>query len=307
MSEEQAAAKKSRKKLKKRTIALIVAGAFIGVLLLTFASFYIAYAVADANAVTWTPDYPQLPDEELMAIYSKKELSDDDYEILYRQTGLTKIGIDRARESSLGAQRVLGIQKEYFKERTTVHDVYAPLVCNDKIDSSAMTGFLKRGDIIVSSSTHFAGWRIGHSAIVTDPTHIFEATQVGSASRKSSITTITNRINFMVFRIKPEYFGGADGEYENNLDRVTSYIENDLKDAKYSVFTGVFTNKNKCEVTMCSHLLWYGFLHFDDGNNAKYALDLDPNGGLLVMPKDISKSPYVELVQVFGFDPQKLY
>lgn len=299
--------KRRRRKLRKRTIALIVAGCFLGVILLTFGGFYIAYGVTDAKGKTWLPDYERMPKEQLTELYNKPALSDEDYAAFYAQTGLTKVGVDRARERTDGFSRILLLQENYFEERETIRDVYAPLICNDRTNSPAATIFLERGDIIISSSTHFAGWRIGHAAIVTDPAHIFEATQVGSASRESNINSITDRINFMVLRIKPEYFGGDDGSYRSNLDRVTSYIQDDLKDAPYSVFTGIFTDKNKCKATMCSHLLWYGFMHFDDENGAKYALDLDPNGGALVMPKDISRSPYVELVQTFGFDPEKLY
>ena len=76
------------------------------------------------------------------------------------------------------------------------------------------------------------------------------------------------------------------------------------------MFTGVFTKKDSMTATSCSHLIWYGFKHFDDGKpegEKKYSLDLDSNGRLLVTPKNISESPYVELVQTFGFNPAKMY
>lgn len=50
---------------------------------------------------------------------------------------------------------------------------------------------------------------------------------------------------------------------------------------------------------MCSHVLWYAFKQF--------GINLDSNGGLLVMPRDIARSPHLELVQNFGFDPEKLW
>ena len=39
--------------------------------------------------------------------------------------------------------------------------------------------------------------------------------------------------------------------------------------------------------------------------NAGY--DLDPTGGPLVTPDDIANSPYLEVVQIYGFDPDKLW
>lgn len=305
--------KKTRKKLPKRIIALIVAGAFIAVLGFTLLGFYIGFWVADGEAHTWTPAYEMLDGDALKAIYDKPEPSEEDYEILFRQTGLTKTGIDRAKKQKNGWAKVLAIQKSYFTERGVETELYAPLVCTDyHTGDPAEMIYLERGDILITSSTHFSGFRIGHSAIAVDNYgRIFQSNQVGVASGYARATEMFgNRTNFMVVRIKPEYFSDAktdDEQYRSNLDRVTSYIENDLKDVKYSVFTGIFTKKDSLAATSCAHMIWYGFKHFDDANDGKFNLDLDSNGRLLIVPKNISESPYVELVQTFGFDPEKMY
>lgn len=306
--------KEEKRRLPKRIIALIVAGAFIAALGITVLGFFIAFWISDAKAYVWRPSYEMLSEAELKAVYEKETLTDGDYEVLFEQTGLTRIGIDRAKKASGGWARVLAIQQSYFKERGVKPEQFAPLVCTDLLSGDpAETIYLQRGDIIITSSTHFSGFRIGHSAIVTNGAagRIFQSNQVGVANYYSTVGEMfTNRINFMVLRIKPEYFSGSgqdDEEYRKNLDRVTSFIEHDLKDMPYSVFTGVFTKKDSTAATSCSHLIWYGFKHFDDENGGKYNLDLDSNGRLLVVPKNISESPYVELVQTFGFDPEKMY
>ncbi len=304
---------KEKKKLPKRIIALIIAGAFVAVLGFTLLGFAIAFWVSDGTAYVWTPPYDMLPESELKAVYEKEELGDGDYELLFEQTGLTKVGIDRARQKANGWARVAAVQKSYFKQRGVKTELYAPLVCTDRLDGdSAEIIYLERGDILITSSTHFSGFRIGHSAIVTSSTgRVFQSNQVGVASGYATASEMFgNRINFMVVRIKPEYFSDSktdDRQYRDNLDRVTSYIEQDLKDVPYSVFTGVFTKKDSLAGTSCAHMIWYGFKHFDDVNGGKFNLDLDSNGRLLVVPKNISESPYVELVQTFGFDPEKMY
>lgn len=306
--------KEKKRRLSKRIIALIVAAAFIAVLGFTALGFFIGYWAADASAYIWTPSYEKLDESRLREIYFKQELNDEDYQILFEQTGLTKLGIQRAKANPTGWARVLRIQESYFTKRGIVHQEYVPLVCTDLIDGqNAENIFLERGDIIITSSTHFSGFRIGHSAIVTNgPAEIvFQANQVGTANGYSSVGKMfDNRINFMVLRIKPEYFSENkvdDESYRDNLNRATYFIEHELYDIPYSVFTGVFTQKDSTAATSCSHLLWYGFNHFDDANGGKFNLDLDSNGRLLVVPKDISRSPYVELVQTFGFDPDKMY
>lgn len=304
----------NKTKLSTRIKALIAAAIFVAILGFTLLGFYIGFWVLHGKLRSWHPDYDILSTEELKAIYDKESLSDNDYQILFEQTGLTKIGIDRAKTHQYGWNRVLSIQKSYFKERGIARLDYAPLVCTEFMNgTSAEIIYLERGDIIISSSTHFAGFKIGHAAIVTDGTsgQIYQSNQVGVANGfDNAYEMFANRLNFMILRIKPEYFsenGVDDDSYRNNLDRVAEYISTQFGDVPYSVFTSVFTKKDSMKTTSCSHLLWYGFKHFDDENGGRFNLDLDSNGKVLVMPKDISESPYVELVQTFGFDPDKMY
>lgn len=301
------------KRLSKRIIALIVAGGIIALLGLTALGFFIGFWHVDATTYIWRPDYEMMPEDELKAIYEKDELTEEDYEILFEQTGLTKVGIDRAKSYAGGWTKVKNVYLSYFKERSVMHGYYAPLICTDYIEGdNTVAGYLETGDIIISSSTHFSGFKIGHCAIVTDSNgKIYQSNQVGTANGYGTFNnTFSNRVNFMVLRIKPEYFsssGQADEEYFDNLARAARYIETQFTDVPYSVFTGVFTKKDGMKATTCSHLVWYGFKHFDDENGGTYNIDLDSNGRLLAMPKDITLSPYVELVQTFGFDPEKLY
>lgn len=310
----------NKTKLSRRIIALITAAIFVAVLGLTFLGFYIYFWTLHGKLQVWRPDYDMLSTTELWTIYQKESLSDEDYRILFEQTGLTKVGIDRAKAQKRGWLKVLATQQSYFKERGVAPALYAPLICTDFVDGDpAEVTFLERGDIIISSATHFSGFKIGHSAIVTDGYFglIYQSNQVGIANGYATVSEMfSSRINFMVLRIKPEFFsenGVDDDSYRNNLNRVTKYIETQFTDVPYSVFTGVFTKKDGMRSTSCSHLLWYGFKHFDDprpgeeSNTGKYNLDLDSNGRLLAMPKDIAQSPYVELVQTYGFDPAKMY
>lgn len=300
---------KGKVKLSNRIIALIVAGAFVATIGFTLLGFFIAYWVSDKKAIIWHPDYEMLSEDELRECFDN-----NDYDTLFKQTGLTKAGIERAKNDINGWARVKSIQHSYFLKRSVAAVEYMPLICTDFIDGeSASMIYLQRGDILVTSSTHFSGFRIGHSAIVTDGEGgiVFQSNQVGELNGYDTASAMfAVRTNFMVLRIKPEYFsdnGVEDQSYYNNLDRATEYIETNFAKVPYRAVTGVFTKKDSMRSTSCAHLIWYGFKHFDDERGGRFNLDLDSNGRLLVMPKDIAESPYVELVQNFGFNPDKMY
>lgn len=301
------------KVLKRLIITLISIVSVAAALGIAVLGFFVAYWVTDATAYTWTPTYEKLSDEELQALYENAQ-TDEEFDKLFEQTGLTKIGIERARQRQSGWERVKQIRDSYFMPRTVRCSPYAPLICTDHIDDHSTEIFLEKGDILITSSTHFSSFRIGHSGIVADPQSsmpIWQATQIGDENGYASVRSgFTNRMNFMVVRIKPQAFNCQsvdDEEYKRAINDVVSFITTDLKDAIYSPFTGVFTPKNDCKYTSCSHLIWYGFMHFDDDNGGARNIDLDCNGRLLATPKNISESEYVELVQTFGFDPDKMY
>ena len=70
----------------------------------------------------------------------------------------------------------------------------------------------------------------------------------------------------------------------------------------YSIAAGVLSPKyaEQLQSTQCAHIVWYAY--------QKYAnIDLDANGGWVVTPQDIFLSDQVEVVQYYGFDPDKLW
>ena len=188
--------------------------------------------------------------------------------------------------------RSLDIQEDFFTEHKVKNDLFAPFICTDYLDEHVSYAFLEDGDIIVTSSTHLSGWRMGHSGLVTDAERgsILQANAVGDTSRLGSMRDFSDRVNFMILSPK------VDAETKAE---VCKYAEKNLIGKIYDPTAGVFSSKNKVERTQCAHLVWYAY-------NA-FGIDLDSNGGLVVTPKNIANSPLVEVVQVFGLDPAKLW
>lgn len=281
--------KEKCKKLSKKIIFAIVCAAIIVSIGIACLGMQIAFIIAD-GIKCYHPDYEQI---DIKGILDKDSLSDEDYDILYKQTGLTKAGVDRAlSRGETGKKRILEIQESFFKEYTVINEYFCPYVCQDKINEHVSHVYLEDGDIIVSSSTHLSGWRIGHAGIVTSASNnkVLQASAIGEASSFGSMRDFTNRVTFMILSPK------ADAETKA---AVTEYAEQNLEGKIYDPTAGVLSSKNEVEKTQCAHLVWYAYNQF--------GIDLDSTGGPVVTPKDIANSPLVEVVQVFGFDPVKLW
>lgn len=277
-----------KKRLSKKIIALIVCAAATASILLACLGLQIAFTVAD-GIECWRPDYGKASEEELLQL-----IDDGDYDALYKQTGLTEAGIKRAlARGEQGLSLIKRIQNDFFAAHEVENDFFAPIVCTDFIGEKVTNIYLEEGDILVTSSTHFSGFRIGHAGLVTDAVgeKVIQASAYGATSEIGTVGDFTDRVNFMILSVK-----GAD---EATRKKVAKYAEENLCGKSYDVTAGVFTKKNSCERTQCAHLVWYAYKQF--------GFDIDGNRGLVVTPRNIANSPDIELVQAFGFDPVRLW
>ena len=278
---------RTRKKLTKRIIALIVCAAFIVFLALIAFGLQIAFWVSDGSIRCIQPDY------EMVNLDLDGEL---DYELLYRQTGLTKIGIDRAlKKGEAGKKLIKQIQADFFKPHEVKNMQVAPYACTDFIEKHVANIYLEDGDIIVTSATHISFVRIGHAGLVTDGkfAEVLQANTYGTYSRIDTMQVFTDRVNFMVLRPNP------DTVSPTVVEKVVEYAKTNLLGIPYEGLTGVVTNKNNIKKTQCAHIVWWAYKQF--------GIDLDSNGGAMVMPYDLANSAYLQPVQVFGFDLDELW
>lgn len=242
----------------------------------------------------WRPDYDRI---DISYILEKDldELTDEDYSVLFAQTGVTRLGIDPIFERG-DAEYLLDIQEDYFADYEVRTDNFAFMTCMHDMKETVHVAPLEKGDVLISNSTHFSAFAIGHSAIVVNERtgRIFESAGYGDdgVSSTDSLDTFINRPSFLILRPK------LDAE---KREEIAMYALNELSGVKYSFFVGVFGKKFPDEIqkTHCAHIIWYAFMHF--------GYDIDANGGLIVTPHDIANSDMFDLVQVYGFDPEKLW
>lgn len=283
---------KKTKKLAKSVIFAIVVAVISGVILVTATGLEAGFVSAEKIECI-RPSYAM---EDISETLNKSALTDEDYGFLYDQTGLTKAGIDRAlARGDAGKNKILKIQKDFFDEHTKISQPFAPFVCTDYIERNVENIYLEKGDILITSSTHISGVRIGHAGLVTDPrySNVLQANAYGTVSRVSPASEFTKRVNFMVLRVKDSTAGSE------KVSEIVDYAMENLVGVPYEGLSGLLSNKSDIAKTQCAHIIWYAFMQF--------GIDLDSNGGLLVTPYDICNSEHVELVQVFGFDKDKLW
>ncbi len=310
----------TRKGYRRAKIALSVFLAFFLLLFCFATGLMVASAVVDRSARR-IPSYAR---EDITGLTARSEWTEEDYRTIYLQTGLGRSAADALKEAGNAADLVLYQDELFFAGEvrheytvgtvTTLHDLLFETELDEngnpakdengdeiKIQHRAKLAPLEEGDVIVTSSCHTFGWRNGHAVIVTDASRcdVLESMALGMKSQitPGGATWFADAANFIVLRLK----GAAREERATIAERA----KNELLDVDYSLTVGILSAKNQCKNgktakgTNCAHLVWQAY------KNCGY--DIDSNGGPLCTVRDIARSDLFEVVQVYGFDPQKLW
>ena len=240
----------------------------------------------------WTPNYAKA---NLQPILEKQTLTEEDYAILRRQTGLTKIGVDGLVESG-NIGRIYALQDLFFTPPELEIAHYTVFTYVEYMRQSLIFANLEEGDIVLSATTYTSGFRHGHAALVVDDAYplILESYAPGMLSGVSSLQSSMGKMaNVIVLRPKCD---------KVIRDEVARRAKAELVGLPFSITVGVFSPKfaDELQTTQCAHLVWYAY--------KKYAnIDLDGNGGAVITPRDLFLSDQVEVVQFYGFDPDRLW
>lgn len=279
---------KKEKKTKKRwRIVLLACVLFVGSVLgfLQAGSIY-----AEKTWEHFCPDYEQV---DLMPILQQDMLTEEDYETLYRQTGLTKLGIDGLRDRG-ELDRIIKIQTYFFKEQTVYTNHFNPFTYSEEIKDVIPMARLEPGDILITDTVRVSWLRYGHSALVVDGERgiVVESMSPGTDSTYNYASDFSRLATFMVLRPKVD---------ESTKAEIVEFAQDELLGIPYRFTLGIFYKKfpEQIRVSQCAHLVWYAY--------KKFGYDLDSNGGGIVKPQDMLLSEHVEVVQAYGFDLDNLW
>ncbi|MBQ5319469.1 MAG: hypothetical protein J6K17_10265 [Oscillospiraceae bacterium] len=233
--------------------------------------------------------YPAVERIDISYLIEKNfaDYTDEDYAVVFQQTGLGKAAVKSLSSPFLLAD----YQESYFAEVEYICTMNSPVSFEERIeDSPVMLAPLEDGDVLITNSSHVFSWRNGHAAIVVDAESgmTLEAVVIGKNSKFQDTDKWRHYPNFVVLRLK-------DTKKEERAAIARSAYDY-LRDIPYWVTVGFFPAKySELEIargTQCAHLVWLAY--------AAHGYDIDSDRGLIVTPNDILESDLFEVVQVYG-------
>lgn len=265
-----------RKRWRKRLLRGLAAAAAVCL------SFWLLQRYWAHRNGRFVPDYPRM------------ELTEQtDAETIFLQTGLGKTATARLLEEG-ELQTILDAQEAlfdpppercvpllgWFTREDRLVSVGPPLVD------------LRPGDILLTLSTHTAGWRHGHAGLVIDGDAVLECALLGQDSRLTDVEHWNTYSSYAVLRVQ-----GTEKELGQS---VADYATEHLLDVPYRLTIGLWGEKEADPDSAgfglhCIYLPWYAWKQF--------GYDLDGDGGRVVTAQDLLRSDLLEVVQVYGLDP----
>lgn len=244
---------------------------------------------------------PRWQKQDISEALKRQYLTAEDYQLLYRQTGMSPGLIDSLRSQNR-QEEIYAAQEAYFRPVQTRCDASTILTRQEylvngrgEITKGMRIPEVEDGDILITFCSHCLGWRNGHAAIVIDAEKrlILEAQMLGSPSKVTSLERWEYYPSFLVLRLK-----GAD---EETCSAIAEYAQNQLVGIPYQLTARTNTTVKEQlqqeweavpEGTQCAHLVWFAYYQF--------GYDIDSNGAWLVTPEDIAESELLEVVQSYG-------
>lgn len=269
-----------KRTLRTKRLISIPAALLSAILLL-----YLLQRVWAHRTEPFVPDYPRIPLSET-----------SDYDTLFLQTGLGRSAVDKLIDAG-NFDAISNAQDAFFAPPDTdCTPLLGWFTREDRLVGGSSTPplDLQPGDILLTLSTHSAGWRHGHAGLVIDSETTLESLVLGTDSTLTGVSHWSKYSNYAVLRPKdvtPEL-----------QQQVAQFALSSLHGVPYRLLSGFLGPKAPDPDAPqfglhCSYLVWYAWNHF--------GYDLDSDGGRLVSTCDLLHSDQLEIVQLYGMDPRE--
>ncbi len=242
---------------------------------------------------------------DLKPVLLKENLTKEDYELIFQQTGLGKSAVLDIKEQA--EDFVFEIEKFQKQKLSPLHYrqdfLFFPTTTAEQleeengVDRRLEIPPLRDGDILITKSTKTLLYRHGHGALVLDAEKglTIEALMIGSPSEILKVDLWRYYPTLMVLRAKNVNL--------ENIQKTVDYAKEELYHVPYRLTTGLI-KKDKSDFetvdgTHCAHLVWQAF--------KQAGVDIDADGGWLVTPHDIAESHELEIVFSFGFGERAIW
>lgn len=264
--------------------------AFAIMLALFFTVLYFRH-IKNANEAFYQVNYPK---EDISEVFSKDSLTEEDYNLLFKQTGLSPyVSLKLIKNAS--TDLLLKMNELYLNPPEIKKEFVAFPVTASERNLNQITPIpdLKKGDILVTFNTHTLDWRHGHCGMVLDEEKgiLLEHMSIGNPSCLTHAKNWGGYPNFVVLRY-PE---------ESVSEKAAEYAKEHLLGIDYNMLAGVLkkdkSDEEVPESSHCSHIVWQAY--------KTAGVDIDPNGGIFVTPLNIAMSDKLQVVQLYGLNPEK--
>ena len=267
----------------------------LAVLIVFFSADFILSEITDKKAYEDAVRNDEKWTEIINKIENNISLTESDYEEIFIQSGLGKPAVDKLLTDDR-FDEIEGYRDYYISDKDYYCYRKGVFACHESItDSNGEKIYnpyfadLQDGDIILTLSIHSLGWRHGHATIVTDAEN-GEGVQAVMIGEKSNTSLVSSWAKYpLVAVLRPK---NVDEETRNE---VADFAQDNLKGLRYSLFGGIFTGRDMQQVpkaTQCAHLVWYAYM--------ACGVDIAPESGRIITPKDFLGSENLEIVQVYG-------
>lgn len=259
------------------------------IILAVILCFWFDYSMIETRKQTYVePQVMQQDISDYTRVTSMEELSDEDLEVLFRQTGLGRAGV----ESLVRLKKMYLIKtiQQHFFTKPEIEEISLQKIRHlERVsdDHGKKTIFVvEEGDIIVTLSSYCGNWRYGHAGLVVDSKkgEVLEAMTYGEPSCIQPLGHWTEYPAYVILRPK--------NLTKEERAQVAAYAKENLMDIDYALLS----NKKQSEIkkTHCALVVWQAY------KNA--GLDLDSDGGYFVTPYDIIMDDDLEVVMEYGMD-----
>lgn len=298
---------KNKEKQKKRWAISLITG-----FLLFVALFY--WKSQGESHIRWIPDYEM---SELPSFFKVSQLSSEQLLEIYRQTGVSEVGLLRLEEQGR-LEELEVFQRAFFLEGVVMEsedltalsyplttlpifsEMNSPISWEEwVVDFEGNRGAylpmvpLSKGDVLLTPSSYCFGFRQGHAALVIEEDTTLESVVLGTNSKFQWAGKWQGFPAVVILRPKEEEMA----------ERAVEFALSHLVDIPYVLTIGVFSDKylgfDRVWGTNCSHLVWQAY---------EWAgIDIDGNGGRQVLPQDMGYSSQLEVVQIWGINPEEMW
>ena len=252
--------------------------------------------LSEGNAVT-APKGEKAP---LGEILQKETLREEDYALLWEQTGLGRSAVDELWQREDRTGQLYREQNRFF---------HAPVYqCRE------LTGFVKvevissrdnyyrlydlrPGDVLLTKSTHTFGYRHGHSALYIGNGELLEATEIGEPVSVTEAAYWGSYPAGIHLRLTEEAAAETGMSREEAGLFVAEYAKTNLLDDKYRLTAGLLNDGIEENETQCAHLIWAAF--------QSVGIDVSSRD-FPVTPHSLLESGKFEVIRYWGFDPEEI-